>query len=138
MPDSLPAKPVLAVQRYSKQVQQPRHEPETEEATEAYKDARSKSREALMLDIRFADGKIVTYPYHSLRKVTYDPTGVILLRFDREDVIAEGKNLLPLRDAIKEHRARFIQEGTATERGLKPQDEVHIDRIVINEGEEDL
>jgi len=116
----------------------PRHEPDAEEAFDAFQEARSQSREALMLDIRLASGRIVGFPYSSLRKTDYLPTGTIVLRFDKDEVTAEGKNLLRLRELISEHRARFIQEGTDIERGLKDEDAVHIDRIEITEGIEEL
>jgi hypothetical protein len=134
--DAFP-KPVLAVHKYIKP-QPPRHEPDEEEAFEAYQEARAQSREAIMLDIRLADGRIFSFPYLSLRKAKYDPAGFIVLRFDGDEVTAEGRNLHRLRDAIAEHRARFIQEGTDIERGLKPEDAVHIERIIIAEaGAED-
>jgi hypothetical protein len=75
-----------------------------------------------MLDVRFADRKIVTFPYHSLRKVTYQPAGAIVLHFHGEKVPAEGSNLHRLRDAIVERRARSIQEGTDVERDRKAPD----------------
>jgi hypothetical protein len=61
---------------------------------------------------------------------------VIVLRFGREEVTAEGKNLMRLYNAITEHRDRFIQEGTEAEEGLKPEDAAHIERIVITEGDD--
>lgn len=129
-------KPVLAVNKYVRP-QPPRQEPGEQEAYDAYQEARAQSREAIMLDIRLANGGVVSFPYASLRKAQYDPTGVIVLRFDGEEVTAEGKNLHRLRDAIAEHRARFIQEGTDIERGLKPEDSAHIDRITITQAGEE-
>jgi hypothetical protein len=140
MKDSDSAKPVLAnVNRFVKSLP-PRREPneqDEQEAYDAFQEARAQSREALMLDVRLSNGEIVSFPYASLRKAKYLPTGVMMLRFDRDEVTAEGKNLHRLRDAIAEHRARFIQEGTDIERGLKPEDAAHIDRIVITEAEEE-
>ena len=130
-------KPVLAVHKYIK-TPPPRHEPDSEEAFDAFQEARAQSREALMLDVRLASGEIVSFPYSSLRRAKYLPSGTIVLRFDRDEVTAEGKNMLRLRDLITEHRARFIHEGTDIERGLKDEDAVHIERIVITEGEEEL
>jgi hypothetical protein len=114
----------------------PRHEPEVEEAMDAYQEARARSRESLMLDIRFTDGSIVSFDYAHLGRAKFDPEGAIVLNFGREQVVAEGKNLIRLYTAITEHRARFIQEGTAAEEGLKPDDAAHIERIVITDGEE--
>ena len=129
--------PISNVHRFAKS-QPSRHEPDMDEAFDAFQEARSQSREALMLDVRLASGRIVSFPYSSLRKAEYLPAGAIVLRFDKDEVTAEGKNLHRLRDLITEHRARFIQEGTDIERGLKDEDAVHIDRIEITEGIEEL
>ena len=57
---------------------------------EAFQEGRTRSRDSVMLDVRFA-----------------------------------------------EHRARYIQEGTDAEEGLKPEDAAHIDSILIEDkGEE--
>jgi hypothetical protein len=114
------------------------HEPDEEEAMDAFREARAKSRESLMLDVRFTDGTIESFDYASLRRMKYYPDGKLMLRFGRDEVRAEGKNLERLRSAISEHRARFIQEGTEGEEGLKPEDAAHIERIVITEGDEEL
>ena len=115
----------------------PRHEPEVEEAMAAFQEARAKSREALMLDVRLTDGTIESFDYASLRRVKYTPDGTLTLRFGRDKIVAEGKNLERLRCAVSEHRARFIQQGTETEEGLKAEDAPHIDRIEIEEGDEE-
>jgi hypothetical protein len=117
---------------------EPRYEPEVEEAMETYQEARSRSREALMLDVRLTNGTVVSFDYAHLAKSRFLPDGRIVLRFGRDEVTAEGKNLLRLYSAITEHRARFIQEGTEAEEGLKPEDASHIDKIVITEGDEEL
>jgi len=78
----------------------PRHEPEVEEAMEAFQEARAKSREALMLDVRLTDGTIESFDYASLRRVKYSPDGTLTLRFGRDKIVAEGKNLERLRCAI--------------------------------------
>lgn len=114
----------------------PRHEPEVEEARESYQNARDHSREAIMLDVKLEDGSIESFPYGWLSRVRYQPGDTLILRFDKDVVSIEGRNLARLRDVITEHRARFIQEGTDGEEGLKPEDATHIERIVITEGEE--
>jgi len=130
-------KPVLAVHKYLRAA--PRHEPESQEASaEAFQEARAKSREALMLDVRLTDGTIVSFPYGSLSLAKYLPSGAIVLRFGKDEVYAEGRNLSRLRDAITEHRARFIQEGIDAELNIKPQDAAHIERITITEGDDEL
>ena len=134
--DVLP-KPVLAVHKYIKP-QPPRHEPDEAEALDAYANAHALSRETLSFEVRRANGDSISWPYSSLRKIKYFGGGVIELRFDGDMVSAEGRNLQRLKDAINEHRQRFIQEGTDIERGAKPEDAMHIDRIVIKEaGAED-
>lgn len=129
-------KPATAAHKYLKATP-PRHEPETQEAKDAYEKAHAVSREALMLEIRLANGEMVSFPYSSLRMARYLPKGVIELRFDGNRVIAEGRNLLRLHESIIQHRQRFIQEGTDIERGLKDDDAVHIDRILITEAREE-
>lgn len=115
----------------------PRHEPEVEEAMDAYQEARARSREALMLDVRLTDGTIESFDYASLRRVKYRP-GTLTLCFGGEEVVAEGKNLQRLRDAITEHRAKFIKQGTDAEEGLKAEDAAHIESIVIKEADGEL
>lgn len=129
-------KPVLAVHKYVKPPA-PRHEPETQEALDAYDKAHAISREVLMLELRLASGKIVSFPYAALREAVYSPEGIIEMRFDAKQVTAEGRNLHRLHESIIQHRQRFIQEGTDIERGLKDADAEHIDRIVITEAGEE-
>ncbi|MBV9505036.1 MAG: hypothetical protein JO323_08545 [Acidobacteriia bacterium] len=81
------------VQRFLK-AQPPRHEPTEEEAMESYQEARAQSREALMLDIKLASGRIVSLPYSSLEMVDYLPDGTLLLDFGRRRVVTEGRNML--------------------------------------------
>jgi len=116
----------------------PRHEPEVEEARESHQNARAHSREAIMLDVKMGDGSIESFPYAWLSRVKYQPGDTLILRFGKNEISVEGRNLSRLRDIVSEHRARFIQEGTEGEEGLKPEDAAHIERIVITEGDEDL
>jgi hypothetical protein len=135
--ESTSTKPRLSVVEQLAKGQKPRHEPEVEETTEAYQEARSRSREALMLDLRFANGRVKSFDYAHLAKSEFLPEGRIVLRFGRDEVTAEGKNLLRLYNAITEHRARFMQEGTEEEEELKAEDAAHIDTITIREGIEE-
>jgi hypothetical protein len=100
---------------------QPRHEPETEEA-DAYKEARARSREALMLDVILRDGTIESFDYAAAKRVTYKPDGMLILRFGKDTITVEGRNLHRVRQAVTECRARCIQEGTEAELGLKAED----------------
>jgi hypothetical protein len=126
-------KPSLIVQKI---LQKPRHEPEVEEARESFQEARARSRESIMIDVKLANGSIESFNYAYLTRAKYLPADTIVLRFGKDLVTIEGRNLSRLRDALTEHRARFIQEGTEAEEGLKPQDTAHIERISITEGEE--
>jgi hypothetical protein len=114
----------------------PRHEKEVEDARESYQQGRANSREAIMLDVKLEDGSIESFPYSLLKRVRYLPGDTLVLRFGDDEVGIEGRNLAHLRDTLAEQRARFIQEGTESEEGLKPEDAAHINRIVITEGEE--
>jgi hypothetical protein len=116
----------------------PRHEPEVEEARESHQNARAHSREAVMLDVKMADGSIESFPYAWLSHVKYEPGDTLILRFGGRNINIAGRNLSRLREVISEHRMRFVQEGTDGEEGLKPEDAAHIEKIVIKEGNEDL
>jgi len=113
----------------------PKAEPEVEEARESFQEGRARSRESVMLDIRLADGSVESFPYAYLTRVRYIPGDILVMRFGGDEVRAEGKNLSRLREAISEHRMRFIQEGTEDDEELKPGEAPHIGRIVITERE---
>lgn len=137
MKDSDTSKHVSNVHRFLKAAP-PRHEPTEQEAMDTYTQAHAISREVLMLDVRLASGEIVSFPYSALRKARYLATGVIEMRFDDDLVIAEGRNLIPLRDSITRHRQRFIEEGTTIEHGTKDADAMHVERIEIRKVEDEL
>jgi hypothetical protein len=115
----------------------PRHEPEVEEANESHQLARAHSREAIMLDVKKANGEIESFPYFGLSRVTYKPGDTLILRFGGNEITIEGRNLSRLRDIVSEHRARFIQEGTETEEGFKAEEAAHVEKIEIKNGEEE-
>jgi len=131
-----PASSVLSLSKYLKNAPVPSIE-DGKDAADAYREARARSREAFMLDVRFTDGTVVSFDYSHLAKSKFLP-GKIVLCFGRDEVTAEGKNLLRLYSTITEHRARFIQEGTDEEEGLKAEDAPHIDKIAIREGIEEF
>jgi hypothetical protein len=118
------------------QLLRPQHEPEVTDAIEASQDARSRSRDAVMLDLRLSDGTIESFAYMYLARVRFVPGDVIELRFGKEDVRITGRNLTRLRETLAEHRTRFVQEGAEGEDGLKAPDAVHVDQIEIVEREE--
>lgn len=115
----------------------PRHEPEVAEADD-YREARARAREALMLDVVFRDGTIESFDYANPKRVTYKPNGTLILRFGKDIITVEGRNLSRIREEIIEGRRRFIREGTEAEMDLKPEDAAHIERIVIAEGDEEV
>jgi hypothetical protein len=117
---------------------QPKHEPEVQESEEAYKEARAKSREAYMLDVMFADGSIESFDYSLPKRISYNPSGTLILRFGKDRIEVEGRNLHRVRQAVTECRAKLIQEGTEAELDVKPEDAAHIDRIVITEADEGM
>jgi hypothetical protein len=126
---------VLALSRY---VRKPATAPDTEdnEPANAFQEARARSREALMLDVVFADGTIESFDYSLPKRVTYKPDGTLILRFGQDTITAKGSNLQRVRQAVTEGRAKAIQEGTEAEQGLKPEDAAHIERIEIVEAQE--
>jgi hypothetical protein len=111
--------------------QRPKHEPEVEDAIEAFDEARARSREAFMLELRFKDGKIRSFDYGHLRESEFLPQDKLIFRFGGKEVRAEGKNLRGVFTGITEHRLRFIQEGTDEQEAAKPEDAPHIDKIEV-------
>lgn len=132
-----PPSSVLSLSKYLRNAPSPPID-DGKEAAETYKEARARSREAFMLDVRFTDGTVMSFDYSHLGKSKFLPEGKIVLRFGRDEVTAEGKNLLRLYSTITEHRARFIQEGTDEEEERKAEDAPHIDKIAIKEGVEEF
>jgi hypothetical protein len=137
MQDTETERRAATLQKYAPRVV-PRHEPEVQEALDAYKDARAYVREALMLDIRLVNGEVESFDYASLRRVRFVPGDTLLLTFGDITVTVEGRNLGQIRDAISEHRRRYIHEGMEAESATKPEDAAHIERIMIVEGENEL
>src|SRR6266480_4341100 len=68
-------------------------EPEVPEARESYQQGRANSREAIMLDVKLEDGTIESFPYSWLKRVKYVPGDTLTLRFDKDEVSIEGRNL---------------------------------------------
>ncbi len=91
----------------------------------------------LMLDVRLKDGSRCALAYGTLMKVLFNPADQLKLAFASSTVVIEGRRLLVLYDLLRRHRARFVQEGTVAEEGLKPEDSAHIDNIHFEKPEED-
>ena len=106
---------------------------------ESYDGSRPNSEDDQMLDVRLSDGSRCALAYGTLLKVNYNPADQLKLAFAIDTVVIEGRRLLPLYDLLRRHRAKFVQEGTDAEDGLKPEDASHIDRIHFEKTkEEDL
>lgn len=124
-----------AILNFGKRVRKTAPEPEESEAAESFQQARARSREALMLDVKLNDGTVESFDYSLPKRVTYKPDGRLILRFGEDKITVHGGNLERVRQAVTEGRARSIQEGTEAEQGVKPEDVAHIERIVIVEGD---
>ena len=113
--------------------------PESDDAVrEAFSFSRLNNEDDLMLDVRLSDGSRCALSYGTLFKVDYRPADELKLAFAGETVVIEGRRLLPLYELLRRHRAKFVQEGTAAEDGLKPEDAAHIDNIHFEKSEEDV
>jgi hypothetical protein len=91
----------------------------------------------LMLDVRLKDGTRCALAYGTLMKIFFSPADQLKLAFASGIVVIEGRRLITLYDLLRRHRARFVQEGTVAEEGLKPEDSAHIDHIHFENPEED-
>jgi hypothetical protein len=90
----------------------------------------------LMLDVRLKDGTRCALAYGTLMKIFFSPADQLKLAFASGIVVIEGRRLITLYDLLRRHRARFVQEGTVAEEGLKPEDSAHIDHIHFENPEE--
>ena len=131
-----PPSSVLSLGKYLRNAKPPSAD-DANDTADAFQEARARSREAFMLDVRFADGKIASFNYARLADSEFLPEGKIILRFGTKEITAEGKNLLRVYTTITEHRQRLIQEGTDMEEKLKPDDAPHIDKITVRVGIEE-
>ncbi|MCW5631891.1 MAG: hypothetical protein KIT17_01010 [Rubrivivax sp.] len=133
MQDTKPLPP--AIERIlSRAQQQPEEEPTDAEVREAYGEVRApktRGREALMLDVRKANGECHGLSYAYLMRVDFDPGDMLKLHFADATVQVGGRRLQALYRRLLEHRVEAIQEGTDAEEGLKPEDAAHIDRIEL-------
>lgn len=118
---------------------QSQHDPPDDDSSvrESFSSSRPNSEDDLMLDIRFKDGARCALAYGTLMKVDFRPEDRLTLAFAANIVVIEGRRLLPLYELLRRHRARFIQEGTAAEEGLKPEDSAHVEHIHFEKPEEE-
>lgn len=109
-----------------------------ESVRESYDGSRPNSEDDLMLDIRLSDGSRCALSYGTLLKIEYSPADQLTLAFAIVTVVIQGRKLLPLYDLLRRHRAKFVQEGTDAEEGLKPENASHIDNIHFETTKEDV
>lgn len=110
-------------------------EPESD-VREAFEEARPRSREDIMLDVRLRDGSREAFAYAYLTKIKYTPKDVVRIEFGITVVKIAGRRLARLYEALCEHRVRFVQEGNVAEEALREPGDAHIDEIRIDqEGE---
>jgi hypothetical protein len=120
------------VLNFGKRVKKTAQGPEESDAAEqALQQARARSREAMMLDVKLKDGTIESFDYSLPKRVTYKPDGTLILRFGDDTIRLGGINLERVRLAVTEGRARLIQVGTQAEEDLKPEEAAHIAWIEI-------
>ena len=112
-------------------------EPTDDGVRDSFSFSRVSDEDDLMLDVRLRDGSRYAFPYGTLLKVDFNPADELKLIFAASIVIIEGRRLLPLYELVRRHKARFVQEGTDAEEGLKPEDAAHIDSIHIHKPEEE-
>jgi hypothetical protein len=94
---------------------------------------------ALMLELRFKDGKRRALGYAWLHDAEFDPSEGITLHFGGRKVKISGRNLnaeirpnVRLFQAIVRHRVPWIQEADAPAALLAARDALLIDEIVVS------
>jgi hypothetical protein len=110
-----------------------------EDKAEAYDEARVRSRDNLMLEFRFADGKRSGFSYVGLSETDFDPGEefeTITLRFSNANVIVNGQALAELYEKLLDQRTRFIQEGTGSDQDSRSQHTPFVERIQIERRED--
>lgn len=89
-----------------------------------------------MLDVVLRDGNIESFAYAYLTRVSFDPSGTLVLHFGEHKVFIEGRNLWDIRQKVRLHKADEISEGVEAEGTLKPENAAHIDRIRLEIAED--
>ena len=131
--DEVKAKPT-AVERILAQARDYDRGPEEPPLREAFDEVRNPKRtgrQAIMLDVRKADGQRYGMSYAYLTRVDFEPGDRLKIHFARDVVQIEGRRLEELYRRLLDHRVDAIQEGTAAEDGLKPEEASHIDRLQL-------
>lgn len=120
--------------------QRPEPADEDVDIPEAFAEVRApryRGREALMLDVRRADGACFGMSYAYLIRIDFEPGDRLRLVFADGVVQVGGRRLRDLYRRLLEHRVDAIQEGTVAEEGLKAEEEPHIDHIQLFTRSED-
>jgi hypothetical protein len=91
---------------------------------------------APMLDIIMRSGRVESFGYAYLTRVSFDPRGRLLLYFGDDVVVLEGRNLQEMRQKIRMHREYEVREGTEAEDALKPEAAEHVERVYFTSREE--
>jgi hypothetical protein len=89
-----------------------------------------------MLDVALHDGRIESFSYAYLTRVSFTPGDRLVLHFGGDRVLIEGRNLHEIRQRIRLHREDLVVEGIEAESALKPESAAHIDSIAIDLEEE--
>ena len=111
-----------------------RGEPEEGQAEQAYEEARVRSRDSYVLEIRLSDGSRRAFSYAYLLETDFDfgeGSDMITLRFNSTNVLVSGQALLGLYEKLLDQRARFIQEGSEGNEASPLQQGPYVERVEI-------
>jgi len=86
--------------------------------------------QALMLDIKFANGNFQALPYSFITKITFNPSIAIEIFTTEEKCKIEGRNLIQIYNQLLKHRVTFIKE-TESEFDDTEESECYIEKISI-------
>ncbi len=134
MPDSKPHLTMVERIRKRDVALAPEPDGEEQDGSDAYGEVRaprSRGREALMLDVRKANGACYGMSYAYLTRIDFEPGDMLKLHFADAVLQVGGRQLGELYRRLLEHRVDMIQEGTEADEALKPDDASHIDRIQL-------
>lgn len=109
-------------------------EQEEGHAEPAYEEARVRSRDSYVLEIRLSDGNRRAFSYAYLLETDFDfgeGSDTITLRFNSTTVLVSGQALLGLYEKLLDQRARLIQEGTEGAEASRLQEGPYVERVEI-------
>jgi hypothetical protein len=117
----------------------PRREQENEEKKQPFDDARVRSRDNVVLELRFADGTRAALCYSYLVETDFEfgeGTDTITLRFNSAKVVVTGQGLLGLYEKLLDQRTRYIQEGMGSDDDTETEHAAYVERIEIERKED--